>query len=125
MLGLWKYASIGAGALCLVLSVQTVILKARVSGLKGDLAACNFNLETARENERALEAALREQGDAIKAVGAESARRLAAAEVALVVAKQNSREATMRAGVILSPVAGPTLEQRVLAVDAKVLEGLK
>lgn len=122
----WKIGTIAFGVLSLGLVGKVVIQNHQISGLRDDLVVAQANLVTAKDNEKRLEGAISDQNAAIKRHMDESERRIALSEAALAEAKKQTRDAQMRAGVLLkTPIKGDNLEQRVLDVDAKVLEGLK
>ncbi len=122
----WKFSTIGLGVLSFGLTVYCGLLKYENVGLREAFNDCKLNLITAQDNEKRLEAQITDQNDAITAFGAASGARTAAAAAALAKAVKDSRAAQDRAAVLLGGgVDGSTLEQRVRAVDAKVMEGLK
>jgi hypothetical protein len=122
----WKYGTIGFGVLSLLLVGKVVVQNHTIGDLRDEITVCAANLTTSQDNEKRLEGAISDQNAAIKSLSDESASRLATANAALIEAKKQTRDAQMRAGVLLkTPIRGSTLEQRVLDVDAKVLEGLK
>jgi len=122
----WKVGTFAFAALSLGLMAKVVTLNHETNGLLRDLEATKTSLIIAQDNEKRLEGAISDQNIAIATVSAESTKRLAAANAALVEAKKETRIAQRKADLLLhTPIKGDTLEERIRDVDAKVLEGLK
>lgn len=122
----WKAATAALGVVSLGLGVTVFVQSQRIDSLTVELKTCNADLTTAKNNAATLESALTDQSAAVKRISEESDRRLAESAAALAAAQRRSREAQDRAAVILrTPIKGDNLEQRILDVDAKVLEALK
>lgn len=122
----WKIGTVAFGALSAVLLFKVIILNHDVSKLEGQLTTAQTALVTARNNAATLEAALDDQSKDILAWHADSQRRIAAAETALAEAQKRTRAAEQRVAVIQSrQIKGSTLQERVLDVDAMVLESVQ
>lgn len=122
----WKIGTYALGASTLALGVACFMLNGQVGSLQDQLTAAQSSLVTARNNAATLEAALNDQSKDILAWHADSQRRIAAANAALVEAQKRTRVAEQRVAVIQSrPIKGSTLQERVLDVDSMVLESVK
>lgn len=123
----WKIGTFAFAALSLGLMAKVVSLNHdETNEMLQALETTKTNLIIAQDNEKRLEGTISDQNVAIAKVSAESERRLAAANAALVAAKKETRIAQRKADLLLhTPIKGDTLEQRILDVDARVLEGMK
>lgn len=123
---IWKFGTIGLGVLCFSLTVYCGLLKFENVGLRDVLAETQLNLVTAQDNEKRLEGTLDDQNAALDALVTEQKKVMIRAAEELAKAQDASRVAQDKAAVLMGGgIDGATLEQRVRAVDAKVLEGLK
>lgn len=122
----WKIGTFAFAALSLGLMAKVVSLNHETNEMLQALETTKTNLIIAQDNKKRLEGTISDQNVAIAKVSAESERRLAAANAALVAAKKETRIAQRKADLLLhTPIKGDTLEQRILDVDARVLEGMK
>ena len=122
----WKIGTFTLAALSLGLMVKVVSLNHETGEMLKTLEATKANLVIAQDNEKRLEGTISDQNDAIVKVSTESKARLVEANAALAKAKKLTRAAQRKADAITdTPIEGDTLEQRILDVDARVLEGTK
>lgn len=122
----WKIGTFAFAALSLGLMAKVVSLNHETNEMLQALETTKTNLIIAQDNEKRLEGTISDQNVAIAKVSAESERRLAAANAALAAAKKETRIAQRKADLLLhTPIKGDSLEQRILDVDARVLEGMK
>jgi len=122
-----------AAVLVLGLGVQT----ARLAGAHGDVAKLTDRIEnprtgyiaklsTCQGNVAGLESAVKAQNNAVAAMGAESARKMDAASIAVTAAIQGRASAEGRAAKLLrAPPAGIDACARMQAADSAVLETLQ
>jgi len=112
-------ATIGLGVGCFILNGQNLTLRTEIQTVRIDLAQ-------AKANNVVLESAIDDQNASLEALAAESQRRLDAANVKLAAAQKARKVAEGRVTILLDkPIPGSTLEERILAVDAMVLESLR
>lgn len=122
----WKAGTWIFGATTLGLGVACFLLNAQNGNLSDSLTATRADLTTAKNNATVLEATLAGQNKALADLQTESQRRLDAATKAVDAAQQQRRKAEQQSAILLSrPIPGTTLEERIRAVDAMVLESLK
>lgn len=109
----------------IALSVALWIADARADEYESRLQVVTIDLAQARSNVTVLEATIEDQNRAIREQAEAAAARIAATEVKLVAARAATRKAEARVAALLTrPIPAGTLEQRVLEVDARVLESL-
>lgn len=121
----WKFGAIGAGVLSILLVAKVVLLNHEVKNLEGKLSECQTELTTARNNATTLEAALAEQNASIDALIERQKRVMLRAAKELAAAQARTKAAERRAVSLSAPIKGSTLEQRVLEVDARVMESIR
>lgn len=122
----WKIGTFGFGIAAIALGVACFMLSGQVDDLTKQLGIVRIDLAQARANSATLEAALSDQNADLERFAADSKQRLDAANRALAEAQKRSKVAQQRVTLLLDrPIKGSTLEERVLEVDARVLESLK
>lgn len=128
MLGIanpWKYGAIGAGILSLLLVGKVVLLNHEVHGLRETLNRCEADLTTSRNNAATLEAAVEDQNANIDALVEAQKKVMVRAAEELAAAQARTKAAERSAAGLSAPIKGSTLEERVLEVDARVLESIR
>lgn len=129
----WKIGAIGFGLSSIVLGVACGFLKVENNNLSskndelsGQITVLKIDLDQSRKNTTTLKKSLADQNDAVEQLGTESAKRMTTATDKLAeAAKMRFRVQRQADGLLHFTLNGSTLEQRVLEVDAKVLENLK
>lgn len=124
----WSGLAVGAVMLALL-----VAQKIEIAHVKHDLARVQAladdrleRLTTCRGSVAVLEAAVEDQNEAVAAMAAESAARMAERDAALALARADAEAAQARVRSILNrPIVGATACERFLDVDAMVMEALQ
>ncbi len=122
----WKIGTVAFGIATIALGATCFIYRAENASLRAEITTIRIDLATAKNNEAVLGAAIEDQNRELELFSAESKRKLALANAKLADAQKARRTAEGRVMILLGkPIPGSTLEERVRAVDAQVLETLR
>jgi len=119
LLALWLLSTLATA------TVRVGVLRKALADASATLDATRSDLATCQGNTATLQAALSRQDEAVRALAAEGASRVAAAEKALQRAKsETARAEAASARILARPPVGADVCERVNDVDRKLLESL-
>ena len=121
----WKVGTFAFGALLIGAGITIAVLKIDNSRLLSRVTTLQSDLATAKANQDNLKAAIDQQNEAIKENQRQQQQRITAMQAKLKDAEKARATAERKATKILnSPIKGNNLEDRIIDVDARLLESL-
>lgn len=122
----WQIAAGAGAAISIGLSVALLTAKIEIRHLTKVNDGLTVDLTQSKANVATLESAIATQNAALEQMGRDAAAAVALSEARVEAANVARKQAERRAAALLADKPrGETLEERVLDVDARIMEALK